>query len=340
MKKRTHGRWLTLLMLAPLATPGLAQDKSVHVTTRSIDALQFHPEHSAPATVISLNDSGIGAHTSGVLTGIPVRVGDRVEKGALLAELDCRQNSIRLRQAEAALESIEARVTLARRQIKRTESLRKERNVSEELLNQREADLLTSRADRQAQFAAVESARLEVSRCRITAPFGGVVTERLAGEGEWINPGQPVVRIVDNQRLEVSARIPLDQADTFDSDTSFTLDSSIGRFGLKLRRQLPVIESRGRNREIRLIFDAEPALAGTTGRLAWRSSQPYLPADLPVRRGERLGLFLLEGDKARFHPLPEALEGQPASIALPGGTAIIIEGRQALEDGSPVKTGP
>ena len=56
-----------------------------------------------------------------------------------------------------------------------------------------------------------------------------------------------------------------------------------------------------------------------------------------VRRGKDLGIFLLDGDKARFHPLPKAVEGQPCVVDLPDDSQMIVDGREVVTDGESVK---
>jgi len=326
---------LTLLLL-PMPLP--AAGDATLVTQTGLSQLTFFPLYSAPATTLSLNDSRIGSEIPGLIRALPVRVGDRVEKGQRLAALDCRSNQILQRQANAALEAARARLTLAQRQLKRSRSLVKERNIPEETVNQREADLNTAKADLAAGQAALEKTRLDVQRCNIPAPFAGIVIERLAGEGEWTTPGQPLLRLLDTERLEVSAQVPLDRAAALQETGELWLMAAGRRYPLSLRHLLPAIEPRGRYREARFDFNDHPTLPGSSGRLSWRAIRPHLPADIPVRRDDLLGVFLNQHGKASFHPLPEALEGQPAAIDLADDSQVILEGRWGLQDGDPVRT--
>jgi RND family efflux transporter MFP subunit len=330
---------MTILLLATMALNAGAQERITHVTTATLGDQVIYPEFSVPATTLSINDSRISAETSGRILELPVLVGDQVEKGQPLASLDCRNNRARLQQARATLEAVRSRNTLAKRQIERTLSLRQTQNVSQELLDQRESNLNTTRADRQAQQARLEETELEVERCQIQAPFAGIVMQRLKAEGEWVTPGQPVIHLLDSERLEVSAQVPVDRVASINHASGFMLTTNQGEYPLRLRRVLPVVESRGRNREVRFRFDTDSALPGSTGRLSWRSSSPHIPADIPVRRGDRLGIFLARDGKARFHPLPDALEGQPAAINLPPASRIVIEGRHGLSHDAPIQTG-
>lgn len=326
--------WIPLL-LATTSVP--AQQSPVVVTTASAEELLYLPLISAPATTLSLNESRVSPRTPGFIVRLPVRVGDRIKQGELLAELDCTTNLSLQREAEASIKSAEAKLNLAQRQIKRTKTLREDRNISEETLNQRETDLETARAELYRATAALEKARYDVLHCRITAPFSGVVLERLAAEGEWIAPGQPVVRLVDTQRLEVSAQIPLHQVDSLIQAEEPELLIEGVHYRLKLRHLLPLVDIRGRNREARMEFTDNSALPGSSGRIQWRSSDFHLPADIPVRRNGKLGVMLEENGSARFHPLELALEGHPAAIDLRPETRIILQGRQKVADGEKVQ---
>jgi RND family efflux transporter MFP subunit len=325
-------RSLLIIGLCLLALNSHGQERTIHVTAVSLKELITYPEFSVPATTLSLNDSHISAETSGRILKIPVLVGDRVEKGKPLANIDCRNNKARLQQAKASLNAAKAQKLLAQRQIKRTQSLRAAKNVSEELHNQRQANLDSTKADQQASQARLQEAELEVERCQIAAPFTGIVMQRLKAEGEWVTPGQPVVQLLDSERLEVSAQVPVSIVASLNNTSNFTLQTNSGDYPLNLRHLLPVIKERGRNREARFQFSKTAALPGSTGRLLWKSSQAHLPADIPVRRKQQLGVFLLSKGKARFHPLPQALEGQPTPINLPLDSRVVIEGRHSLND--------
>ncbi|WP_428608596.1 efflux RND transporter periplasmic adaptor subunit [Sedimenticola sp.] len=337
LSTRHLARLCGVTLLALFTLPSAAEERPIQVTTAQLGEIILFQDYSAPATTLSLNESRISAETTGRIVNIPVQIGDQVEQSALLTELDCHDNELQLQKAEAGLTRIEARLTLARRQIERTQSLRKTSSISEERLNQQQADLRMAEADRQAQYATLAEAKLNRQRCEIRAPFAGVVRERLAGEGEWVNPGQPLVQLTDMERLEISAQVSVDKIESLQQAQQIDFETNQGRFPVTLRRIVPVVESLGRNREVRLLFHDDRALPGSSGRLLWQSLQPYVPADLPVRRGDTLGLFTVVQGKAHFLPLPEALEGHPARVDLPSDTQLVIEGRQALVEGARIE---
>ncbi|MDX1605222.1 MAG: efflux RND transporter periplasmic adaptor subunit [Candidatus Competibacterales bacterium] len=313
-----------------------ADAQPVAVATATLADLRFIPEASAPARVESLADSLISAEVTGVIRTIAVRVGDPVAAGERLVELECSDYSLRVRELTARGESIAARADFARRQLDRARTLSAQQTVSRELLDQREADLLGLRAEQAANRAALDRAERERSKCHIDAPFDAVIVDRPADPGEYVTPGTPLLRLVDPDRLEVSARVAPRQVDGLRATDDLRFRHAGPDLPLSLRRTLPLLDPAARTRELRLEFVAWTALPGTSGRLIW-SLPPALPGELLVRRDGQLGILLAQGDRARFHPLPEAEEGRPVTVDLPPDTQLITAGRFGLQPGDPIR---
>jgi RND family efflux transporter MFP subunit len=326
---------LLTLALAGLAAGAAARDP-VPVKVQPLAQVALHPREEAPATVVSLNESTVAAEVAGRVVEIPVRVGDPVPRAAPLARIDCRDHELERDRVEATLRGTAARLELARYQLGQAESLSRRGNVSEETLAQRRADLAALEAQELEQRVGLAIAGRRVEKCQVRAPFRAVVTARLASEGEWRNPGEPVARLLDLEAIEVSAQVEASDVGDLGEDAALVFSDGRRAYPLTLRAVVPAVDARARTREARLAFAAEAALPGTPGRLVWQAPSPHVPADLLVRRGEALGVFTVEDGRAVFRPLPGALEGRPAAVALPEATPIVLEGRHGLRDGDPV----
>lgn len=321
------------LILIPLFAGGA---DITQVTTRPASELLFHAERSAPAEVMPLNDALLSAEINARVVEIAVRVGDLVEQNALLARLDCRDHQSRATAQTATRRALESRLRLARTQLKRARDLKRERNISQETVDTRETDLLALEAELAAQREAETQSALMLERCAIKAPFPAVVSERLASIGVLAAPGTPLLRLVQLNDSEVSARIRPSEAAEGAKAASIEFTYLGRHYPLETRRVLPVVDPITRTLEVRFGFTETPAPPGASGRVSWRSVAAYLPADYLIRREGQLGVFWQDGEQARFHPLADALEGQPARFDLPADTNIIVEGRQGLQDNGPV----
>ncbi len=322
---------LLLLLTLPLACPA-----EIPITSAPLSELLMKPARSAPATVESRNDVELASQITARVAAFPVRVGDPVEPSQVLLELDCRAHESELAAARAGKRRLRAQHRLAAQQLTRSQKLKTASSISDEEVERRDAELADLAAQLEAQDESIRQAELRVEYCRIRAPFTGVVMERLSDLGALASPGTPLVRLVQTDQLEVSAELTEPEARelALAEDLSFELAGE--RYPLRLRRLPPVVDPRTRTRQARLEFTGPSAPAGSAGRLRWEAESAFLPPELLVRRDGSLGVFLVEDGKARFHPLPDATEGQPARVDLPAAARLVLEGRQRLSDGDAV----
>jgi RND family efflux transporter MFP subunit len=338
MKAQTLSRALAMaLLLAAFAAPA---QQAVPVTVRPAAELWFHPERSAPAEVVPLNDARLSAELNARVLEIPVRAGQQVRAGELLVRLDCRDYRSRLEAQQYTRAALASRLKLAQTQLTRARNLRKERNISDEEVDRRDSELAALQSELAAQREAEAQAELNLQRCDISAPFDAAVAERLASVGDLAAPGTPLLRLVQTDASEVSARVRPAEAEAGAAARSIEFDWLGRRYPLELLRASPVVDPQTRTRDIRLGFTGEAAPPGASGRVYWRSARAHLPADLLVRRDGRLGVFLANDGHARFVPLEGALEGQPAAAELAGDASVVVEGRHGLLDGMAVVPEP
>lgn len=310
------------------------------VRTRALGEVLNESVYSAPATVVARNQPQVAAEIAARVIALPVQVGDRVQADDTLAELDCRSHESRLAVTRAELEVTVAQLGNARAQHTRALNLKKNRNISDELLDQRKLELATRQAEESARREAVRQAEIDVSHCQIRAPFDAVVTDRLVSVGTYLSRGTAVIGLLETSGQEVSAYLRESEIATLQATDDPAFEVGSRRFPLRVRTLLPAIDTNTRTREVRLVFSAEPTIPGTAGRLVWRGRRLTVPADYLVRRRDSLGIFVLHEGRARFVALPGAQEGQAAAVDLPPDTELITEGRWRLRDGQEVRVIP
>jgi RND family efflux transporter MFP subunit len=328
------------LAVASCGAPLLAADGArdpIPVSAAALGSLLVQPFRDAPALVTALNDTRLSAEIAGVVSEISVAVGDRVTKGQVLARLDCEPHQIEVSRARAAVAAGSSNHDFSVLQLENARRLSEKRSISQEELDKRAADARTQRAELDRLQATLEAALRAERKCVLLAPLNAVVIERIASLGDYVMPGAPILRLLDDENLEVSAKVQEQDLPSLEQAAQVAFVNRERVHPVRLRTLLPLMETRLRTHEVRLTFSGEMAAPGTTGRLRWISGQPQVPAELLVQRGEQLGLFVREGERARFVPLPEARPGHPAPVALAPETEVILDGRFQLEDGDPVR---
>ena len=324
----------TLIFLLGLGSQAMAEATPVRVAP--VMELAIYPEVSAPAQVLSLNDSRIEASISATVEQIPVRVGDEVAPGSELLALECDDQRHTLRRGMAGRDALKARLEFADYQLQRARSLKSSNSLSEEALRQRGMESAALRSELAGAEAQVAQARRDVERCSVSAPFRAVVVERLIGVGEKAQPGKPLLRLLDLSALEVSAQVPAFDAQLLPQAHKLSLMIGDKAYPVTLRSVVPALDPKSRSRELRLDFADSPAAPGSSGRLLWRQPTPHLPAEYLLRRSGEYGVFVLREGKASFEKMAGAREGSAIAVSLPGDTRVITEGRFGLNDGDAV----
>lgn len=159
---------------------------------------------------------GSGYYEQGMIVQtIHVEVGDPVRRGQLLAQLEDDQLTFEADYAQAKADEARARLT-------RIEELRQNEFVSpseyeEALYASRQAD------------AELESAKLDLSRTRLRAPFDGVVSRRYVRQGELAEEGFALFRITAMTPLRARLLVPESEASAFRAGAPVKLSASDGQ---------------------------------------------------------------------------------------------------------------
>ena len=335
MMQRLYRTALFIVLASPFA---LQAAEATPVTTKKLAEVLFYPVRDAPATTLSLNDTRVSTELKGILKGIYVRVGDSVKQGDVVASMDCEDYEIAVTQATAALTAQRATLKFDRSRLKKVTQLSKKKNISTEEVERRTSNAAISAADVEGLKASQRATQRAVEKCAIRAPFDAVVISKLANLGDYLVPGSPVLRLLDRDNVEVSAKVQEQDLELLKQAKSMAFIANDKRYPLSLRAALPLMESRIRSYEVRLEFITDKAYPGSAGRTEWKTPSPYLPAELLVRR-KGLGVFLVVDGRASFVPLAGASPGQPAALAkvLTKDSAIIINGRFKINDGDAVR---
>ena len=148
----------------------------------------------------------IGARATGVLDIVPVKVGDRVQKGDLVAEIDSRELRSRIAEAEAMLRLEQARLNYMEKNLPRQKALVQKNLEPQDSLDQAYQDANVARHSVASARASLDTLKVQLSYTRIYSPIDGVVSQVAAQEGETIVSGLSVsnlVTVLDPSRLEM-----------------------------------------------------------------------------------------------------------------------------------------
>jgi RND family efflux transporter MFP subunit len=203
-------------------------------------------EPVAPLVVESVvlrlfEEAEVPAQEAGVLTEMVVREGQRVKKGEVLAQIDDQvarlaaeaaqsqyeiarakaTNDVRMRFAKKALEVSQAELRRSTESIERFAKSVSQSQLDVEKLTVERNRLESEQADHEHEIAVLEmkatenelsAAQAQVARRQILAPFDGVIVQIYVRRGEWVEPGQKALRIVNVDRLKAEGFVAAAQA--------------------------------------------------------------------------------------------------------------------------------
>ncbi|MDX1517860.1 MAG: efflux RND transporter periplasmic adaptor subunit [Woeseiaceae bacterium] len=176
-------------------------------------------------TVTSPNAALLSPSVGGLVQRLNVDAGDRVEAGDVLVVLDSELQTLELRRREAELRQIEAALADSRRRLDEAERVRSANAISESEIETRRATADRDAAALAAAQAAVQQQRSVVNRLSVKAPFAGVISQRLAAIGEWVNPGDALVELIETDNLRFDFRVPQEYYEDISLQTAVDLAS-------------------------------------------------------------------------------------------------------------------
>ena len=152
----------------------------------------------------------VKSQVTGVLMQAHFKEGQDVKKGQLLFTIDPRPFESALKQAEANLARDTAQVRNLREQVRRYAELVEKQYVSREQYDQIKANADAAESVVDADRAAVDNAKVQLSYCYIYSPVNGRVGSLLINEGNLIrlNDGAPLVVINQINPINVTFAVP------------------------------------------------------------------------------------------------------------------------------------
>ena len=286
------------------------------------------------ATVRARTRAVIEAKISGRLLTLNTSLGQSVNAGDVLATLDAEEMQARKESAEASL-------------------------VQATADQQRAASLIQSNAISKSDFDAA-TARLEVTKAtlseaktmlgyaRITAPFAGVITRKLADQGDLAAPGKPLLELENPDHLRVEADVPEALIASLQKGAKLMVHAAKAEAVEAIVSEIsPTGDSNSRTFPVKLDLPAGCTLRpGQFVRVAIpvREYEALLiPTSAMVQRGQLQLVFVNDQSVARLRIIRagrQRPEGVEVLAGLEGGEVLVTEGAEKLLDGQPLTVKP
>jgi HlyD family secretion protein len=177
----------------------------------------------------------VGSQVSGIIKTINVDYNSRVTNGQVIALIDPSTYQQNLTQAEADLASAEAARARADLEHRRAETLWRSKLLADSDYEKTKVDLLQAEAMKKMREAAVERARVDLSRTVITAPVNGIVISRNIDVGQTVAASfsTPTLFLIANDLTQMQIEAMVSEADVGGVEVGqrveFNVDAFFGR---------------------------------------------------------------------------------------------------------------
>lgn len=158
-------------------------------------------------TVTSPRTAVLSTAVAGLVAELQVDEGNRVATGEALLRLDSELAELALERSRAELRQRETALADARRRFAEAEKVGARQSIAATQVESLRAEVASDEAALAAARAAVREQQAIVARHTLKAPFAGVISERLVELGEWVNPGDGLLELVDTDNLRFDFRI-------------------------------------------------------------------------------------------------------------------------------------
>ncbi|WP_437735681.1 efflux RND transporter periplasmic adaptor subunit [Sorangium sp. So ce1335] len=322
-----------------------------------------------PGSVQPLEETVVYPRVSGYVRRWLVDIGDRVEEGQVLAEIDTpeldqelAQARAQLVQANAGLVQAKANRDLSASSVKRYEQLVPAGVAPAEELEQRQGQAHVAEASVTVAQAAIAAQQANIQRlldlkrfAKIAAPFAGTVTSRTVERGALVTAGNatPLFKISATDPARVFVGVPQDVAPSVrvDAPAKVTVREFAGQpFEGKVARTAGALDAATRtmNTEVRVPNPDGKLLAGMYAEVALTLPTPHRVLEIPATalyndaKGLRVAV-VDAGNTIRFVPIVVARDtGATLHIAtgLDGSERIVKLASAELSDGMAVEIIP
>jgi RND family efflux transporter MFP subunit len=324
--------------------PGAGAQPAIDVTTATVASTDLPEVYDAGGVVRARTTAAITSRLLAPVLEVRIAPGASVRRGQVLVRLDDRDLAAQQRRAVAGHEAAEqggraaeaerdaarSALALATAHHRRISSLHERRSATDDELDQAVAGLRAAEARAifadahvaeaaaalSAASAGADAARVGASWAVITAPFDGVITEKLVEPGNMAAPGMPLLRMEQGGAMRVDVR--LDESRAVCVNVGDAVDVLLDRGADPAGTEIEAAQRRvtGRVAEIAraaeagahaflVKIDLPPEVRIPSGTFAHAQfSGPLrrglvVPRVALVRRGQLTSVFVIEGDRAR-----------------------------------------
>jgi RND family efflux transporter MFP subunit len=299
------------------------------------------------------------APQSARIAKLPKGEGDAVRKGDLLVEFDIPSSQADVSARQAELTQARARLSNARNALTRLQGLFDRGVAARKEVEDAQRDVAEAEAAVTNGETARGAAERVASRTTVVAPFGGVIGKRFHNPGDLVEAAatDPVLRLVDPARIEITAAVPASLASGVHSGQAARIRGAMAAtddageeapfWPASVLTRPTVVDPATATASVRIALrktNAAPPI-GTAVRVDIvtdvHKNVVTVPPSAIVRNEGKAFVYVAGGDKKAHRREVKLGVSSDAAIEIVSGVAagdnVLVRGHEALPDGAAIR---
>jgi RND family efflux transporter MFP subunit len=322
------------------------------VTTTLPQRVSLPVRLAANGNIAAWQEASVGAEAGGLrLTEVRANVGDRVQKGQLLASFAPDTLGAEAAQARASLGEAEANAANAVADAERARSLQATGALSASQINQYLTTEKTARARVEAARAQYRAQEVRLGQTQVRAPDSGIISARLATVGAVVGNGAELFRLIRQGRLEWRAEVTATELGRITTGTTALITAASGaRLAGRVRIIGPTVDPQTRSALVYVDLTPLPGAASGSARAGMFARGEFDLGAVPALTVPQPAIVVRDGFSYVYRVNPDnrvsQLKVQPGRFeggrveivaGLPADARIVASGAGFLNDGDLVR---
>ena len=298
------------------------------------------------ATIHSRSHIQITAGVSGRIEWL-AEPGALVQQGDVLAKMDLLPLKLMKLEQQAQLKRAKINVRYLENEVQRLQKLRQTNSASQFQLDQNQSQYDLAKTDIEIAELKLKQIEDQIQRATVTAPFSGVITERIVRAGTDVNRSDLLLKILDTEQLEVRLYVPIKYLAYVRKGNGLNISTNEQLINAKITSLIPSADPKSQTFEVRINIPSHLNEAWAAGQLV-KVTVPIQASSnsLTVHRDALIlrqdGTYVVKIDaKNKVHRLPvEVGTGTFERVSIKGelehGDRVAVRGAERLNEGQKV----
>jgi RND family efflux transporter MFP subunit len=326
---------------------------AVVVGTENVAVARQGSVTNGPALSGSLDaslDATVRAQVAGSIVSTSADIGQHVTKGQVLGRIDAAGLQDAFLSARSAVASAQSNYDVAQRNLQRSQTLLQAGAIAQRDLETAQTQATSARAALEDAKSRLATAQKNYQNTNITAPFTGIVSQKIVSAGDVVQPGGALFTVVDPSTMRLVASVPSDQLGMVrvGTDVVFTVTGYPGRqFHGTVTRVSPAVDPT--TRQVQVIVSVpnpgQTLVAGlyADGRISARThTGVVVPTSAVDLRLQRPAVVKVQGGKAQRVDVQLGMRDASSDAieviaGVQAGDTLLMGAAQGITTGTPVR---